>query len=121
MFAVFSAAELFKVASISSRTLPYGHRHAKLSFHLYKEGYARPAPVRIGDPREGPGLQTQMSDSQIQKDVPEQIDGAMGKGSVPCPATALHLGFSISLLDSVASTTLYLVHGPPLQIADLRI
>ena len=86
MFAVFSAAELFKVASISSRTLPYGHRHAKLSFHLYKEGYARPAPVRIGDPREAPGLQIQMS---IQKDVPEQINSAMGKGGVPCPAIAV--------------------------------
>ena len=44
------------------------------------------APVRIGDPREAPGLQIQMS---IQKDVPEQINSAMGKGGVPCPAIAV--------------------------------
>jgi NNP family nitrate/nitrite transporter-like MFS transporter len=44
--------------------------------------------VRIGDRREAPGPQIQMSVEQIQKDVPEQIDNAMkttGKGDgIPC-------------------------------------
>ena len=45
-----------------------------------------PAPVRIGDLREAPGLQIEMS---IQKDAPEQINSTMGKGGVPCPAIAV--------------------------------
>ena len=64
--------------------------------------------MRIGDRREAPGPQIQMSVEQIQKDVPEQIDSAMkttGNGDgIPCPAIGkaqiFAVAFCTELLES---------------------